>query len=340
MTEVMEPTVRQDIDTPWAKLWLLSLVVALLFLGAWEYFWRQHGFAPELNDTASLWAFTRSKLEQDNPQALALVGTSRMQLGLNLAVLAQTTGIQPAQLSMNAEVPIVVLRHLAQDTTFRGVIMCDMMEDWFYVDARGGKAGEWVGVYERQAWIAGIEQRLNSTIQQTFVFRLPAISPPSLWNAWLGQDWPRAAYTSFQPDRSVQADYTKLAQKWKDEPVRKAREVFQKVSPFPPQDFRQRARKMDAMIAPLYERGGEVVFVRFPTSDGLWELENAHYPREQYWDVFAAEVRAKTLHFRDYPSLSQFDCPDGSHLDYRDTAAFTEALAKIFMETISNRWRL
>lgn len=338
MTDAAEKSARPG-GISWGKVWLLTLVLVLISLGGWESFWRQHGFVPELNDNASLWAFTRSQLEKDNPKALALVGTSRMQLGLNLTVLARTTGVPPVQLAMNAEVPIVVLRHLAQDNTFRGVIICDIMEDWFYVEARGGKAGEWVDVYQRQAWIASLEQRLNGAIQQTFVFRLPAISPPSLWKAWRGRYWPRAAYTTVLADRSVRADYTKLAQKWKDEPVRKAREVYQNVSPVPPQDFRQRAQKIDAMIAPLYRRGGEVVFVRFPTSGGIWALENARYPREQYWDVFAAEVRAKTIHFRDYPSLSHFDCPDGSHLDYRDTPAFTKALAEVFVETLGKRWR-
>ena len=338
MTDPAEQMAQQG-EAPWGKTWLLTLVLVVLLLSGWEYFWRRRGFAPELNDNPSLWAFTRSQLAKDDPSALALVGTSRMQLGLDLAVLAQATGRQPIQLAMNAEVPIVVLRHLAQDATFRGVIICDIMEDWFYVEAQGGKAGEWVGVYERQAWIAGLEQRLNSIVQQTFVFRLPAISPPNVWDAWRGQYWPRAAYTSFLTDRSVRADYTKLDQNWKDEPLKKARDAYRQVPPFPPQDFRERSRKIDAMIAPLYERGGEVVFVRFPTSGGIWELEETRYPRQQYWDVFAAEVRARTIHFNDYPSLSQFECPDGSHLDYRDTAAFTKALAEVLVEILGNRWR-
>jgi hypothetical protein len=78
-----------------------------------------------------------------------------------------------------------------------------------------------------------------------------------------------------------------------------------------------------------------VIFVRFPTSGVLWELEEQRYPRKDYWDVFAAESRAATVHFKDYPALARFQCPDGSHLDYRDAVPFTKALAEI----LAPMWR-
>jgi hypothetical protein len=260
-----------------------------------------------------------------------------MQLGIHVEAFTQTTGIRPVQLSINAEVPIVVLRHFAQDESFRGVIICDMMEGWFYVEAVAGKAAEWIAVYTTQTWSAGIEQWLRQRIQQALVFRLPDIAPHNLWRAWGAASWPRPPYTILLADRSVQADYTQLGHEWREEPVKKAREVSQTVLPWSAQEFRERAKKLDAMIAPLYDRGGEVIFVRFPTSGELWQLEDARYPRKQYWDVFAAQTRAKTIHFRDYPALSQFDCPDGSHLDYRDTQAFTKALAEVVAETLNAR---
>ena len=35
------------------------------------------------------------------------------------------------------------------------------------------------------------------------------------------------------------------------------------------------------------------------------------------------------IHFEDYPGLSGYDCPDGSHLDVRDARKFTRALVRI-----------
>ncbi len=50
-------------------------------------------------------------------------------------------------------------------------------------------------------------------------------------------------------------------------------------------------------------------------------------PRRQFWDQFARKTRATTLHFADVPALAAFQCPDGSHLDYRDRGRFTQHLA-------------
>ena len=321
----------------WTKTWVLAIGLVLVCLGSWEGLWRQKGFVPLLNDDARLWAAARGQVEDNNPHAVVLVGTSRMQLGIHVEAFRESTGIQPIQLSMNAEVPIVVLRHFAQDASFRGLIICDMMADWLYVEAVAGKAAEWIDVYTTQTWSAGMEQWLSQLIQQAFVFRLSDLSPSHVWRAWQGAYWPQPSYTTLLADRSVQADYTQLERKWREEPVRKAREASQKGPNWSVEEFRERARKLDAMIAPLYERGGEVVFVRFPTSDVLWQLEDARYPQAKYWDVFAAQTRAQTIHFREYPALSQFDCPDGSHLDYRDTAAFTTALAEVLAGTLNAR---
>lgn len=331
------PASRVFAQVPWANTWLLAIGLVLVFLSGWEGVWRRQGFVPLLNDDARLWAASRAQVEHDNPRAVVLVGTSRMQLGIHVEAFRKFTGIQPVQLSMNAEVPIVVLRHFAQDTSFRGIIICDIMEDWFYVDAVAGKAAEWIDVYTTQTWSAGVELWLSQLIQQAFVFRLADLSPSNVWRAGQAAYWPRPSYTTLLADRSVQADYTQLGHKWREEPVRKAREAFQALPPWSAEEFRERARKLDAMIAPLYKRGGEVVFVRFPTSGGLWELEDARYPRRQYWDVFAAQTRAKTIHFRDHSELSQFDLPDGSHLDYRDTQAFTTALTEVLAESVDAR---
>lgn len=331
------PVARVCGQVSWANTWLLAIGLVLICLGGWEGVWRGQGFVPLLNDDARLWAAARAQVKDNDPRAVVLVGTSRMQLGIHVQAFRNTTGIQPVQLSMNAEVPIVVLRHFAQDPSFRGLIICDMMEDWFYVEAVAGKAAEWIDVYTTQTGSAGMELWLSHLIQRAFVFRLGDLSLSNVWRAWQADYWPRPSYTTLLADRSIQADYSRLERKWREAPVIKAREAFRTQPPWSAEEFRERARTLDAMIAPLYKRGGEVVFVRFPTSGELWELENARYPRRRYWDVFASQTQAKTIHFRDYPALSRFDCPDGSHLDSRDTKAFTIALAEVLAVAVNGR---
>ena len=66
-----------------------------------------------------------------------------------------------------------------------------------------------------------------------------------------------------------------------------------------------------------------------PSSGVQWAHTERTLPKREYWDAFAARTRAATIHFKDYPELSQFECPDYSHLDARDVPAFTKALAGI-----------
>ena len=57
-----------------------------------------------------------------------------------------------------------------------------------------------------------------------------------------------------------------------------------------------------------------------------YELDERRYPKSKYLDQFAKMTNAVTIHFKDVPELSNFDCPDASHLDFRDAPRFTISL--------------
>ena len=71
-----------------------------------------------------------------------------------------------------------------------------------------------------------------------------------------------------------------------------------------------------------------MAFVRFPTAGQYWKYDERYYPRERYWDHFAARSSAVTLHFRDAPALNGFELPDMSHLNSWDAPAFTAGLIR------------
>lgn len=317
-------------DAPWGKMWTLVLVVGIVLLGAWEGFWRWQGFSPSLIDESGLWVQMRKKVKSNDPRSVVLIGASRIQLGLNTKVFAQMTGITPIQLAMNGEVPLMLLRHFAQDSSFRGIIISDMNEEWVWTEAEaeGRKPTEWLRAYETQTWSAQVEQWLKGGMQGLVVFRLPDIAPHNVWKAFRVGYWPAPSYVTMLSDRSVLADYTKLDSaliRQKDETYR----TMSRTPPWSPEEYRARSRTIGAFVTPIIARGGKVIFLRFPTSGVLWELEEQRYPRKDYWDVFAAESQAVTIHFKDYPTLAHFNCPDGSHLDYRDAVPFTKALVEI-----------
>ena len=80
------------------------------------------------------------------------------------------------------------------------------------------------------------------------------------------------------------------------------------------------------MVKAIEGRGGRVLFADFPTAGLVRAIEEKRYPRELFWDRFVGTVKAKAIDAADYPSLDGFQCPDGSHLDFRDRSRFTLAL--------------
>jgi len=87
--------------------------------------------------------------------------------------------------------------------------------------------------------------------------------------------------------------------------------------------------RIESSVERYQRRGCRVVLVCLPCSGEVWAAEEQYTPKELYWDRFARGTAAETIHFRDHPSLSHFECPDGSHLDFADAGRFTRALAEI-----------
>ena len=71
-----------------------------------------------------------------------------------------------------------------------------------------------------------------------------------------------------------------------------------------------------------------------PVTGRYWQSDQRYYPRTQYWDTIGKQTEIPTIHFIDYPELSQFDCPDWSHLDATDVPEFTRSLARTIKQEI------
>jgi hypothetical protein len=91
------------------------------------------------------------------------------------------------------------------------------------------------------------------------------------------------------------------------------------------------------MVRRIRRRGGEVIFVRFPSSKKIWEIDDTRYPMDVYWNCFAAQSSARTIHFADFEELADFDLPDGVHIDASDQTRFTEVLSRLLFDQSRQR---
>jgi hypothetical protein len=229
------------------------------------------------------------------------------------------------QLSVDAHGPFEILRDLAQDEEFAGMVVCSTKYDG--TPSRGAM-DEYLEAYHRSPSLDG---RLNRRIATWLEGRLVLVNP-SVQSAKLvrslanGKGVPRPNYLTTHFDRSRSADYTMIhaakltsarrhgAEALSEEYWRRSRAIRHK-----------RIATAEQFVARIQQRGGEVVFVCLPVTGGYLRVYEKETPKAEYWDRFAAQTEGIAIHCQDVPALKGFECPDGSHLDFRDTPEFTRA---------------
>jgi hypothetical protein len=79
-------------------------------------------------------------------------------------------------------------------------------------------------------------------------------------------------------------------------------------------------------------RGGEVIFVRTPSSGPLLAMERVAFPRERFWNKLLATTGCQGIHFEDYSPIANFECPEFSHLSVPQAVTFTKTFVEILKD--------
>ena len=307
------------------------LGAAMLVVGvvlSWELFVRAGG-ANEVPifDSSAVWGAQRQRASVLGDEALVLVGGSRMQMGMDLDVLEERTGLAPVQLAISASPFVPVLEHLADDESVTGTVLVSFHMGNFVLSTRDSRSERWIADYDaRHAGRASVfyqpvEDALKNGLARVLKSFDTSVRPQQMIGRSGG-----GGYLRTLPDRSQQADYTKTdaetAYRRRLELVLGGQEPERSSLP----DFDARLDRLGLAVQRIIDRGGRVVFVRFPTTKQIIDIDETRFPRAGFWNRFAGRVPGDKLHFADHPPLGEFDLPDGVHLDVRDQPAFTHAL--------------
>lgn len=321
---------RQPPAGPWARTLIAAGALALLLLGALELIWRTHGEQPSVTDDAKLWAMERGRVYGKN--VIAVVGGSRAVLGVSMPTLQHRLPKHtPVMLAIHGTSPWLILKDLLEDKRFRGTIVVDIDESQFdrVRTGRSPRPRKYLAAFHEGLQL---DQQLNSRAGAELRSRFTVLAA----HLSLGQVLRTFVETGALPvpefavahvDRSRSADYSRVDVKRQVEiRIKGLRGEYRKRPPPAAAEWVRRMGTLEGGIRALKKRGGDVVFVRPPTTGRLREIHEAAYPRETYWDAWSKTTRAKTVHFADVPRMANLPCPDGSHLDMKDAPEFTEAL--------------
>ena len=280
-------------------------------------------------DNREFWAVQRDRAVESGPKTIALLGASRMQVGISPGVMKEI--LKPwevVQLAIDGRYPLATLEDLALDESFTGVVVCSILPPAFDPNHRDDQQD-----YIRYHDQASISDRVNGIclrwLQTRFVALSPVLNPMRVGARLLKRGaLPVAGYVRVNEDRSRTVDYSKIdVTSQRQGRIDRASEEYSH-GVLSPEEWLKEVKVVDQAVKKIQSRGGKVVFVRFPTTGEHLDLDKKYYPRDLYWDRLPEVTSATTIHFEDVPSMNGYDCPDSSHLSSADVPRFTKALAE------------
>jgi hypothetical protein len=318
---------------------ILTLVIVAGVVLGYELYLRSQGIKVDYDDGPPLWADKRAKVYEPTDKTIVFIGSSRIKYDLDRATWKKLTRVHPVQLAIEGSCPRPVLTDLANDTKFKGKLVIDVTEGLFFSMAPPNmeSPNENIKYFcdRTPAQLASFE--LNKMLESQFVFlnkdflsinaRLDALELKSRPGVFMMPIFPM----NFRKNTfGRQAYMTKrfVANEAECNQVKGVWAFFAKMAmsapPMPPQAYDAIFNSVKADIAKIKARGGEVVFVRTPSSGPYLQGENIGFPRAKFWDRLLKETNCPGIHFMDYPAINHFDCPEFSHLKKQDAKLFTK----------------
>ena len=321
----------------WLKTWLLTAALTITAFIAWETFWRSKDFTPNFTDTPTLWHHTRSQLSENNTNAIVILGSSRVQTGLDQNVLKKELDLKDCVLlAKKGESPMNLLRHLALETKYKGIVLCGIaphiaFKDQYTINNNQfqptGATFQLIKNYKKwnvsfankcdfyyeylsHRYLASKNEQLNyHTLLRNLRGKVPIIPTNRILNL----------------DRTSRIDY--LAREIPKHPSWSRYKPIGQLDPL--------ITQVSKWCNTIHKRGGQVIFIRMPSAEPYQSFEKQSFPKEKFWDKLTTIPNTKNIHFEEYESLKKFNCPDGSHLDMQDIKNFTKELTKILKQKLS-----
>lgn len=332
---------------PWRGIAVVIAIVVIAATTAWELYCRSIGYGPTLNDNEDLWTLRRRAVE---PESLVIIGDSRAWYDVDLDEMEKGLGKRPIQLAGGGMCGFPVLEDLANDKNFHGTIICSIVPRLFFAPPgtppfeRGAKV---VKRFHNQTPAQRASQYLAMPLEEHVAFlkqeeltfddylkKLPIPNRPG------AQVPPRLPPYFGTEDRERRSRMIEECANPNGELARRIQQIwlplFQPLPPtYVPKDvfmkkmgeaIGKRFRDIVDAVAKIRARGGKIVFVRFPHSGGLKEIEDRDTPRERTWDPLLQQTGAPGIYYSDFPELKDFQCPEWSHLSAGDSVEFSKRL--------------
>src|SRR5437764_14391188 len=285
---------------PWPGMVVVVIIVVLVATAAWELYCRSLGYGPTLNDNEDLWTMRRRIVE---PESFVIIGDSRGWFDCDLDEFQKGLGKRPIQLAMAGSTTYPALADLADDKNFHGTIVCSFVPMLFFAPPGSPpmeRAEKNLKRLHNQTPAQRVSEYLGIWLEDHVAFLKPDdLSLEALLNGMAIPNRAGAQVPPIFPPYFDVVDHERRARMWEKcaEPASELAKRIQQIwlplftpppapSYIPPDVFMAKMKEgiqkrfADTVAATekIRARGGKIVFVRFPNSGGLKELEDKIIP--------------------------------------------------------------
>lgn len=320
-----------------ARSAILAVIVALVFFISLEIYLRHAGGFVGYDDGPELWSHSRDMVYEPSDKTVVFTGSSRIKYDLDIPTWEKLTGTNAVQLAMVASSPRHFLTDLADDPKFKGKLIVDVVEFLFFSHRGNSYPDAFVSYYKKRTPAQKVSFVLDKPLEAHLVFlneghyalnsllgRLHVQDRPGVYPFL---DFP-SGFDRTEYDRQNLMTPEFVADTNQHNQV-KAIWAMLKGDPTPPmngKDLDSTIQSVKRDVDKIRARGGDVLFVRPPSTGALWAFEQHNFSRKLYWDRLLAETGCKGIFFTDYPDMAKLDCPELSHLSPAGAITYTSSL--------------
>lgn len=326
---------------------ILAVILVFATVALWELYLRQQGRGISYDDGGSLWAAQRKKVYKPIDKATVFIGSSRIKYDLDIKTWQKITGEDAIQLANVGSSPGLMLEDLAADPNFKGKLVIDVTEFLFFSNAPFANQTpiQVLDYYKKETPAQNFGCKVNQVLESNFIFLdkeeyslnalLANTKIADRPGVYVMPNFP-ANFTPVTADRQSYMTDNFVSDPKPLKQVTDVWEIFGKMAatmpPVTPEAINTAVTKVKGLVDKIKARGGQVIFVRTPSSGPLRAMEKMAFPREQFWEKLLAATNCEGVHFEDYDSIAHYECPEFSHLSVPQAISFTQSFITILRD--------
>lgn len=326
------------------KAAIFSIIIVLGGVISWELYLRNKGTTVYYDDGGPLWSDKRAMVYEPSDRTTVFTGSSRIKFDLDIPSWKIETGTKAIQLANVGTSPLPILEELSNDPAFKGRLVVDVTEPLYFSAARQNlkTAIDNIEYYHKRTPSQRFSFEVNHAVESQLVFLnqqgysltalLDRLHIPSRPGVFVFPTFPRS-FTNVTFDRQNILTSTFMTDTSDQNQVKGIWKFFgdlaRSMPPIPKGVEDTIFLRSKWAVDKIRARGGDVVFIRTPSSGPMYQGELMGFPREKYWERLLHTTGCKGIYFKDYPAIANFKCPEFSHLSPPDVITYTKELARI-----------